>query len=59
VQCGACIPGVLMTLAALLDLVPHPTEETIREGLTGNICRCTGYHAIVDAVLDLTATGPE
>ena len=59
VQCGACIPGVLMTVTALLERVPHPTEEAIRSELTGNICRCTGYHAIVDAVLDLTAQGPE
>jgi aerobic carbon-monoxide dehydrogenase small subunit len=54
VQCGACIPGVLMTLTALLERVPHPTEQAIRQELTGNICRCTGYHAIVDAVLDVT-----
>jgi carbon-monoxide dehydrogenase small subunit len=59
VQCGACIPGVLMTLTALLERVPHPTEEMIRQELIGNICRCTGYHAIVDAVLDLTASRPE
>lgn len=59
VQCGACIPGVLMTLTALLERVAQPTEEVIRQELTGNICRCTGYHAIVDAVLDLTTTTSE
>ena len=48
-QCGYCIPGMLMALRALLDEEPQPTEQQIREGLKGNICRCTGYQAIIEA----------
>lgn len=50
-QCGYCAPGMLMALRALLDEEPRPTERQIRENLKGNICRCTGYHAIVEAAL--------
>ena len=50
VQCGFCIPGMVLATEALLRANPHPTEEEIREGLSGNLCRCTGYNAIVDAV---------
>ena len=53
VQCGFCSPGMIMATAALLDENPHPTEEEIRRGLSGNICRCTGYQAMVDAVKSL------
>jgi aerobic carbon-monoxide dehydrogenase small subunit len=49
-QCGYCTPGMIMTAAALLKSNPHPSEEDIRHGLEGNICRCTGYHNIVRAV---------
>jgi carbon-monoxide dehydrogenase small subunit len=49
-QCGYCTPGMIMSAASLLKLNPHPTEEEIRHGLEGNICRCTGYHNIVKAV---------
>jgi carbon-monoxide dehydrogenase small subunit len=49
-QCGYCTPGVLMTAKALLDAEPEATRERIREALAGNICRCTGYHQIVEAV---------
>jgi len=49
VQCGFCIPGMVMASAALLSKNPHPTEEEIREGISGNLCRCTGYNMIVDA----------
>jgi carbon-monoxide dehydrogenase small subunit len=52
VQCGFCIPGVLMTSRALLDRNPDPSEEEIREALVGNLCRCTGYLRIIDAVKD-------
>ncbi len=52
VQCGYCTPGMLMSAKALLDQNPNPNEEEIRDGLHGNICRCTGYVKIVDAVLD-------
>jgi carbon-monoxide dehydrogenase small subunit len=51
VQCGACTPGVLMTLTAFLGRTPDPTAHEVREALIGNICRCTGYHKIVDAAL--------
>jgi carbon-monoxide dehydrogenase small subunit len=50
VQCGYCTPGMIMTAAALLDAHPHPTDEQIREGIEGNLCRCTGYESIVRAV---------
>jgi aerobic-type carbon monoxide dehydrogenase small subunit (CoxS/CutS family) len=50
-QCGYCTPGILMTLKAWLAEHPHPTEPEIREALSGNLCRCTGYQHIVDAVL--------
>ena len=49
-QCGYCIPGILLTAKALLDKTPHPTREQIREALSGNLCRCTGYTKILDAV---------
>ena len=49
-QCGACIPGMVLAGKALLDAKPHPTREEIREGLAGNLCRCTGYAKIFDAV---------
>lgn len=51
VQCGFCTPGVIMSVKALLDENPNPTETEVRVGLSGNICRCTGYVKIVDAVL--------
>ena len=50
-QCGFCTPGMLMTARALLDRNPHPTEEEIREAISGQICRCTGYTTIVRSVL--------
>ena len=53
VQCGFCSPGMIMATCALLDENPTPTEEEIRRGLSGNICRCTGYQAMVDAVKSL------
>jgi aerobic carbon-monoxide dehydrogenase small subunit len=49
-QCGFCTPGMLMTAADLLASNPHPSRDDIREHISGNYCRCTGYHAIVDAV---------
>jgi carbon-monoxide dehydrogenase small subunit len=48
-QCGYCTPGILMTLVPFLADNPDPTEEEIREGIAGNLCRCTGYQKIVDA----------
>jgi carbon-monoxide dehydrogenase small subunit len=50
VQCGFCTPGFLMTLVPFLEENPDPTEEEIREAISGNLCRCTGYQHIVDAV---------
>lgn len=52
IQCGFCTPGFVMTLTALLEENPSPDEATIRRSLVGNICRCTGYSQIVDAVLE-------
>jgi aerobic carbon-monoxide dehydrogenase small subunit len=49
-QCGFCTPGMLLTVEALLRENPHPSEQEIREGISGNLCRCTGYHNIVLAV---------
>jgi carbon-monoxide dehydrogenase small subunit len=50
VQCGFCIPGLLMSAEALLRKNPNPTEQEIREGIAGNICRCTGYLKIVQSI---------
>lgn len=52
VQCGFCTPGILISAKALLDRDSNPSEETIREALVGNLCRCTGYLRIIDAVKD-------
>ena len=51
-QCGICTPGILMAARSLLERNPDPTEQEVRYWLAGNLCRCTGYHKIVDAVLD-------
>jgi carbon-monoxide dehydrogenase small subunit len=51
-QCGYCTPGMIMAGADLLAKNPDPSEEEVREALAGNLCRCTGYHNIVKAVLD-------
>ncbi|HEX6470104.1 MAG TPA: (2Fe-2S)-binding protein [Streptosporangiaceae bacterium] len=50
-QCGFCTPGMVMAAVSLLKENPHPTEDEVRTGLEGNLCRCTGYHNIVRAVL--------
>jgi len=57
VQCGFCTPGVLMVLTALLRSVAEPSTEEIRRALAGNLCRCTGYAAIVSAALDAAQEG--
>jgi aerobic-type carbon monoxide dehydrogenase small subunit (CoxS/CutS family) len=51
VQCGFCTPGLIMAAYALLLTNPHPTREEVREYLSGNLCRCTGYEQVVEAVL--------
>ena len=56
-QCGYCTPGMIMAAADLLKRNPQPSEEEVREGLAGNLCRCTGYHNIVKAVM--AASGQE
>ena len=55
-QCGFCIPGVLMAAAAVLDRSPRPTEEEIRYGIAGNLCRCTGYTKMVAAITEAAAS---
>jgi aerobic carbon-monoxide dehydrogenase small subunit len=50
-QCGFCTPGMVLAAVSLLAEYPHPTEEQVRTGLEGNLCRCTGYHNIIRAVL--------
>jgi carbon-monoxide dehydrogenase small subunit len=49
-QCGFCTPGMMLTARALLDRNPHPSEEEIREAISGQICRCTGYQNIVKSI---------
>ncbi|MGH7334927.1 MAG: (2Fe-2S)-binding protein [Candidatus Rokuibacteriota bacterium] len=49
-QCGFCTPGILLTAKAFLEEHPHPTDEEIREAISGNLCRCTGYQFIVEAI---------
>jgi carbon-monoxide dehydrogenase small subunit len=57
-QCGFCTPGMLMSARALLDRDPHPTDQAIREAISGQICRCTGYATIVKSV-QWAAANPE
>ncbi|MEM7558608.1 MAG: 2Fe-2S iron-sulfur cluster-binding protein, partial [Planctomycetota bacterium] len=54
VQCGACTPGIVLTLRALLERDPHPNRDTLRDALAGNLCRCTGYERILRAVEEAT-----
>lgn len=57
VQCGFCTPAMIMAAEAILSANPYPTEKQVREGLAGNICRCTGYGMIVEAVLEAARKG--
>ena len=58
-QCGYCTPGMLMSAKYLLDRNPQPTEQEVREAIQGNICRCTGYWNIIDAVMAAAGRGDE
>ncbi len=51
IQCGMCTPGMILTAKALLERNPHPTEREVRMGIAGNVCRCTGYAKIVEAIM--------
>jgi len=53
IQCGFCTPGMLLSAKALLDENPQPTAEEVRQAISGNLCRCTGYHKVVEAILDV------
>jgi carbon-monoxide dehydrogenase small subunit len=55
-QCGFCTPGMILSGCALLERDPSPSEEAVREGISGNLCRCTGYEPIVNAILDVAAS---
>ena len=57
VQCGFCTPGMLISATALLATTPDPSEDEVRQALAGNLCRCTGYQTIVDAVLAAASAG--
>ena len=56
-QCGYCTPGMVMAASSLLEENPNPTEDEVRLGLEGNLCRCTGYHNIVKSVLSAASAG--
>jgi aerobic-type carbon monoxide dehydrogenase small subunit (CoxS/CutS family) len=55
-QCGFCTPAMVLTAIALLEESPHPSESEVRSALAGNLCRCTGYAGIIDAVLDVAGS---
>jgi carbon-monoxide dehydrogenase small subunit len=56
-QCGYCTPGILLTAKAFLEENPHPTEEEVKEALVGNLCRCTGYVRVIQAILSCSQRG--
>lgn len=59
VQCGMCFPGMMMSLTAFLERQPHPSRSEVKAALSGNICRCTGYERIVDAVVSMATAQPD
>jgi aerobic carbon-monoxide dehydrogenase small subunit len=58
VQCGFCTPGIIMQTRHLLEKTEHPTPEQIRRGIEGNLCRCTGYKKIIEAIIEASAASP-
>jgi aerobic-type carbon monoxide dehydrogenase small subunit (CoxS/CutS family) len=52
VQCGFCTPGMLMSAKALLEKNPHPTKDEVKEAISGHLCRCTGYHQMIEAIIE-------
>ncbi|TNF07851.1 MAG: (2Fe-2S)-binding protein [Bacillota bacterium] len=56
-QCGICSPGMIIAAQSILSKNPHPTEDEIRQGLSGNLCRCTGYNMIIKAILKASIRG--
>jgi carbon-monoxide dehydrogenase small subunit len=54
IQCGYCTPGMILSAKALLDKNPHPSKDEVKEGISGNLCRCTGYVKIIEAILSTT-----
>jgi carbon-monoxide dehydrogenase small subunit len=56
-QCGFCAPGIIITATELLQKNPHPTKEEVKESIAGNLCRCTGYEPIIEAILDASERG--
>ena len=59
VQCGFCTPGFLMTAYALLQETPHPSHDEVREAIAGNLCRCTGYAPIIQAIVHASGAAPQ
>jgi carbon-monoxide dehydrogenase small subunit len=57
VQCGFCTPGMIMAAHALLSKIPKPTEDDVRDGISGNLCRCTGYNMIINAIIMASKRG--
>ena len=57
IQCGFCSPGMLLTVKALLDENPHPSEAEVKKAISGNLCRCTGYAKIIEATMVAAAQG--
>jgi carbon-monoxide dehydrogenase small subunit len=55
-QCGICTPGQIMAARALLDEIPHPTEDQVKEWMMGNLCRCTGYYKIIESIMAAATT---
>jgi aerobic carbon-monoxide dehydrogenase small subunit len=55
-QCGICTPGQIMAARALLDEIPHPTEDQVKEWMMGNLCRCTGYYKIIESIMAAAQT---